>query len=192
MKKNRELRALARTQLKGSWLEAIGVCLVYYVAVIAANIVPGIGPLIISGPLTLGLLGYFHLKAKGGNTLFENLFDGFKQFSSGLVLNLLLFVFIFLWSLLLFIPGIIKCFSYSMSFFIVRDNPEIGAMAAITKSRKMMKGHKGKLFGLCFSFIGWGFLCILTFGIGFLWLYPYMISSLANFYEDLKENQTTE
>jgi uncharacterized membrane protein len=54
-----------------------------------------------------------------------------------------------------------------------------------------MNGNKGKLFGLYLSFIGWGILCILTLGIGFLWLYPYVSLSLANFYEDIKQNQST-
>jgi len=76
-----------------------------------------------------------------------------------------------------------------MAFFILHDNPDIGASEAITRSKKMMYGHKGKLFGLCLSFIGWGILCCFTFGIGFLWLCPYINLSIANFYEDLKQNQ---
>jgi uncharacterized membrane protein len=76
-----------------------------------------------------------------------------------------------------------------MAFYILRDNPDIGAAEAITKSRQMMAGYKGKLFGLYLSFIGWMLLCFLSLGIGFLWLYPYISLSVANFYEDLKRNQ---
>ena len=189
MKKNREIRALARTQLKGSWLEAVGVSFVYYLIISASSVILGLGPFVLSGPLTLGLYGYFLLKIKGERTQFENLFDGFKQFGSGIILFLLDFIFLFLWSLLLIVPGIIKYFSYSMAFFILKDNPEIGAKEAITRSRKMMNGYKWKLFCLYFSFVGWCLLCVLTLCIGFLWLFPYMYISLANFYNDLKENQ---
>jgi uncharacterized membrane protein len=76
-----------------------------------------------------------------------------------------------------------------MAFFILCDNPDIGAVEAITRSRKMMVGYKGKLFGLYLSFIGWALLCCLSFGIGFLWLGPYINLSVTNFYENLKQNR---
>ena len=190
MKTNSELRALARSQLKGSWLIAVGLTLIYCIIIGASNIIPGIGPLFIGGPLTFGFLGYFLKKARGEQVEIENLFDGFKLFGSTFLLYLLQCIFIALWSCLLIIPGIVKCLSYSMSFFILKDNPEIGAMEAINQSRKMMVGHKGKLFLLCLSFSGWIFLTCLSFGIGLLWLYPYMSLSIANFYEGLKQNQS--
>jgi len=189
MKKNSELRALARAQLHGSWLLAVGVILIYTIIIGASNIIPGIGTLVITGPLTFGLMGYFLNKARGESAEFENLFDGFKLFLKSFLLCLLEFVFITLWSLLFIVPGIIKSFSYSMAYFILKDNPDIGTAEAITRSRKMMVGYKGKLFGLYLSFIGWILLCCLTLGIGFLWLYPYMTLSVANFYEDLKNSQ---
>ena len=189
MKENRELRAMARAQLKGGWLPAVGMYMVYCV-IICASVCVGIGPLVLGGPLLLGVFGYFLKKARGEMTQLENLFDGFKLFGSSFLLHLLSALFIGLWTCLFIVPGIVKCFSYSMSFFILRDNPEIGATEAITRSRKMMNGYKGKLFCLCLSFIGWGFLCCLSFGIGFFWLAPYMILTLTNFYEDLKKNQT--
>ena len=188
MKTNKELRALARAQLKGGWGLAIGILLIYCLICSASNIVPGIGMLILSGPLTLGFMGFFIKKVRGEDVKVENLFDGFSNFGTSLLLYILQGIFIMLWSLLLVVPGIVKCFSYSMAFYILRDNPDIGAMEAITRSRIMMNGYKGKLFGLCFSFIGWCLLCVITFGIGYLWLAPYMCQAFANFYEDLKKN----
>jgi uncharacterized membrane protein len=91
--------------------------------------------------------------------------------------------------LLFIVPGIIKTLSYSMAFFILRDNPDIGASAALTASREMMNGYKGKLFWLYVSFIGWILLSALTCGIVLLWVKPYMTLTLANFYEDLKKNR---
>ena len=187
MKDSRELRALARSQLQGSWLPAVGMFLVYSIILCASGGVV-VGPLVLGGPLLLGFLGYFLKKARGEFVRLENLFDGFKLFGSCFLLYLLQAIFITLWTCLFIIPGIVKCFSYSMSFFILRDNPGIGASEAITRSRQMMYGHKGQLFYLVLSFIGWGILCCFSFGIGFLWLVPYMALSVANFYEDLKNN----
>jgi uncharacterized membrane protein len=157
MKDNYELRAAARTQLKGTWGEAIGLMLIYSVISGAASMVVGVGGIIVSGPLTLGCTGYFIRKARGEEAQIENLFEGFKTFLPSFLLFLLQMIFITLWSMLLFVPGIVKCFSYSMSYYILRDNPGMGASQAITASRKMMKGYKGKLFGLCLSFLAGGF-----------------------------------
>lgn len=74
-----------------------------------------------------------------------------------------------------------------MTPYILNDNPELGPNEARLKSIEMMRGHKGKLFGLDLSFIGWFLLCILSLGIGFIWLTPYVKSSYAAFYLDLKE-----
>jgi uncharacterized membrane protein len=186
MKKNAELRAMARVQLKGTWLAAVGMVLVYFIVLWISSLLL-IGPLILGGPLALGYTGYFLKKSRSETVKLGNLFDGFKQFGSSFLLYLLQGIFIMLWSCLLIIPGIVKSFSYSMTFYIMKDNPKIGALEAITQSRKMMVGYKGKLFCLYLSFIGWGLLCCLSFGIGFLWLAPYASMSITNFYEELKK-----
>jgi len=185
MKANSELRAIARAQLKGSWLPAVGVCLVYFVILGVSGFLY-VGPLVLGGPLLLGFTGYFLKKVRGETVKFENLFDGFKQFVPSLLLYLVQSVFLALWFCLLIVPGIVKSLSYSMTFYLMRDNPGIGATDAITRSRKMMDGYKGRLFLLYLSFIGWAILSCITFGIGFLWLIPYISVSTANFYEELK------
>jgi uncharacterized membrane protein len=188
MKTNAELRAAARSQLKGAWLAAVGLVLVYSLIISTASLFAGIGLIILGGPLTIGYLGYFSKKARGEGVSFGNLFDGFDDsFGRSFLLCLLQGIFIFLWSLLFCIPGIVKALSYSMSFFILRDNPGMKALDAVTASRRMMNGYKGKLFCLYCGFIGWALLCTLSFGIGYLWLCPYITLSLANFYEDLKQ-----
>lgn len=96
-------------------------------------------------------------------------------------------VYTLLWSLLLIIPGIVKACSYAMTPYILYDNPKLQGNAAIELSMRMMRGHKMKLCVLYLSFIGWFLLCILTLGIGFLWLKPYVQASKAAFYEDVKE-----
>ena len=96
---------------------------------------------------------------------------------------------VLLWTLLLIIPGIIMTFAYAMTPYILEEHPEIGAWEASTRSREMMKGHKFDLFWLYLSFIGWAILGILTFGIGYLWLSPYVSCSEIGFYNDLKAEQ---
>ena len=117
----------------------------------------------------------------------ENIFEGFQNFKSAVGAYLLMLLFIFLWMLLLIIPGIIAAFSYSMTFYILADDPSISPMDAIDKSKAMMKGKKWKYFLLNLRFLGWALLCLLTFGIGFLWLIPYIQVSIAKFYDDIKE-----
>jgi uncharacterized membrane protein len=189
MKENSELRALARNQLHGTWLAAAGMFFIYCICITGSSSLVGVGLLILGGPLTVGLCGYFLRKTRGETAKVENLFDGFKIFRSSFLLFLLQGIFIILWSCLFFVPGIVKSFSYSMAFFILRDNPDTGALEAINISRKMMNGYKGKLFCLYLSFIGWFILCSLTLGIGSFWLGPYIDLSVANFYEYIKQNQ---
>jgi uncharacterized membrane protein len=98
-------------------------------------------------------------------------------------------IFVILWTLLFIIPGIIKSISYSQTFFLLKDRPELSPLQAITESKKRMKGLKGKYFLLGLSFIGWGILSICTLGIGFLWLVPYASTTLAAFYNELIATQ---
>lgn len=141
--------------------------------------------LILGGPL---LVGYKMIakKAMDGETVkIDTLFDGFKDFTRTLVLYLLNTIFVFLWTLLLIVPGIIKSYSYSMSYYILIDNPDLSSDEARKKSMEMMKGHKWKLFCLDLSFIGWGILCVLTFGILSFWIQPYQECARVNFYNNL-------
>ena len=73
-----------------------------------------------------------------------------------------------------------------MTPFILRDNPEMKNNEAIELSMKMMNGHKVDLFWLYLTFIGWGILCVLTLGIGYFWLAPYVQASMVQFYEEVK------
>jgi uncharacterized membrane protein len=94
--------------------------------------------------------------------------------------------------LLLIIPGIIAALSYSMTFFIIADDESIEPMEALKKSKKMMEGYKLKLFYLSIRFFGLALLCILTLGIGFLWLIPYTYVTMAKFYDDIKDNPAVQ
>ncbi|MGV8877562.1 MAG: DUF975 family protein [Sphingobacteriaceae bacterium] len=189
--KNVELMRMARASLNGKWGLAIGTLLVYMAIAVVPQIIPIVGPiavLIITGPLGLGL-AYFSLSiSRNQDAKLEQIFEGFNNFVTALVAYLLMLLFILLWMLLLIIPGIMAAIAYSMTFYILADDPSIKPMDAIDKSKKMMDGYKWKYFCLGLRFFGLALLCLLTLGIGFLWLLPYMYVTMANFYEDIKSN----
>lgn len=139
-------------------------------------------------PLSVGAANAFHkLLVAGDNNLTSNMFSmALGNYWHKVWGMLLVGIFISLWSLLLVIPGIIKAFSYSMTPYILEENPELSANEAIDRSRAMMRGHKFDLFWLYLSFIGWAILCLFTAGIGFLWLAPYVTTTQAAFYEEVK------
>ena len=110
------------------------------------------------------------------------LFDRFGIFFKAVGLKIYMGFFVLLWSLLFIIPGIVASYRYSMAPYIMAENPDIGIREAVNMSKQMMAGHKGRLFGLHWSFFGWALLCALTLGIGNLWLNPYMNAAQAAFY----------
>ena len=144
---------------------------------------------ILALPLTWGFQTLFLGAVRGGEATAKDMFEGYNKelFSRVLTTTLLYYVYVFLWSLLLLIPGCIKSYSYAMTPYILKDNPEMKNNAAIEESMRIMNGHKLELFLLDLSFIGWALLSFLTCGIGFLWLVPYMNMARVNFYEDLKK-----
>ena len=119
----------------------------------------------------------------------EELFSQFHRFKQGFLQSFLRGLYVALWSLLFVIPGIIAHYKYSMTPFLMADNPEMTAKEAIAASCELMDGHKGELFTLGLTFIGWDLLAMLTLGIGYLWLNPYKNAAYAAFYRDLITNR---
>lgn len=114
-----------------------------------------------------------------------NLFSYFSYWKTTALTKFLKMIYILLWSLLFVIPGIIAIFNYAMTEYILAENPEMSANEVINRSKQMMKGNRMRLFWLEISFIGWSILCILTFGIGFLWLNPYKYAAETIFYREI-------
>jgi uncharacterized membrane protein len=192
VKENKELMAEARESLSGNWGLAIGTFLVYGIIISSLQFIPVVGSvlaLFIAGPMLVGVSMFSLSLSRGENARLEQIFEGFKNYGTVLGAYLLMVLFIFLWVLLLIIPGIIAAIAYSQTFYILAEDDTIGSMDALKKSKEMMDGYKWKYFCLGLRFIGWALLCILTLGIGFLWLSPYIQISNAKFYEDLKNNQ---
>lgn len=195
-----EIRSAARAALRGHWGEAAMLTFVYslicglFSATTSAAfdlITPGLGTLvsILLYPMGWSFAIMFLMNSRGEEDPFSigHLFDGYKDFKRITLTALLQTIYIVLWTLLLIIPGIVKSMSYAMTYFILKDHPELKYNSAIELSMKMMDGHKWELFWLYLTFIGWGILCIFTLGIGFFWLNAYISASIAQFYEQVKE-----
>lgn len=200
MKTNQEYKNAALAALKGNWTSAV-LCALAYLAIAVVPSVLGSNEgnyvmMIVSWacsicvcmPLGVGIyVTYRSLYHEADARLTENAFKvAFGNWQHNVIGMLLVSVFTFLWTLLLIIPGVIKALAYSMTPFILNDNPELSPNEAINLSMKMMDGHKWDFFLLCISFIGWGLLSIFTLCIGFLWVIPYEYTAIAAFYEDVK------
>ncbi len=130
---------------------------------------------------------------RGDNPSYGNLLDGFGFFWRILLLNILVDLFVSLWSLLFIVPGVIAALRYSQATLILIDHPEYSVMDCIRASKQMMRGHKGELFWLELSFIGWSLLVSLSSvpGLWFfsglqVWTVPYMSMTFVLYYEVLR------
>lgn len=140
----------------------------------------------VEGTLTIGL-AIMSLRAfKGKPVKASNVFDGFKNLGQSLGLSYLMVVKIILWTLLFIIPGIIASLRYSMAYYLVAEDPELGPSEALKKSGEMMMGHKWEFFVLGLSFILWYLLIPLTLGLAIFWVLPYQQLTYAAFYRRLK------
>lgn len=204
----------ARLTLKGKWFEAIAVGLIYS-AIIAGgtsssttsatvssesdvaffimlfSFVITVGLLLIDGAVTLGYYDYNLRLACGQPAPFSLLFSKLSDWKKSLGWLLLHTLYILLWSLLFIIPGIIKSYGYSMSGYLLLQNPNLTPSQSLAESQRMMKGHKMELFMLDLSFIGWMLVSVLTCGIGFLALVPYIQQARAHFFLTLVNSRQT-
>ena len=187
---NRDLMLRARNSLQGKWGAAIGISVVYFLlsAVTGSSNFMRLVGLIVNGPLAVGLHVVFLSLVRNRELRFGQLFEGFSSFLNALAAYLLMLLFIVLWSLLLIVPGIVAACSYSMTMFIIADNPAIDGLEAIRRSKKMMYGNRWRLCCLGGRYTGWFLLGIVTCGIGFIWIGPYMMAGFAHFYQDLIDN----
>lgn len=149
----------------------------------------GIVVFLLAPVLTLGVHHVYLKAAKNENPHFSEMFSKMSQFGTAFVTNLLIGIFVFLWSLLLIIPGIIASYSYSMAYFVLAEHPELSALEAIKESKRIMKGHKWELFVLQLSFFWWYLLCIPTLGLAMVYVIPYIEMAKANFYNRVKQEE---
>ena len=191
MKTRAEIKEIAKQRFYGKYWLCVGVnVLVVFIVGSAAGASAGIGSLLLTGPLTIGLnafcLSIFRGSDEGASL--DAVFDkGFSNFGRKLGGYLWMQLFTFLWSLLFVVPGIVKALSYAMTPYILTDCPNVPAQDALKLSMRMMKGHKWELFVFYLSFLGWGVLNALTLGLlGVFFLAPYQSNALAGYYDELK------
>ena len=201
------LRSVARQALQGKWGNVFGGAILYvilttvpifilnYVIPVDAflidipeseykyNVLVDIYNVIIMGPMTLGFTRFILnlFRQKPATPL--DVLNGFEQFLKSLGLYIVMGIFVFLWSLLLIVPGIIAVYRYGMAFNILADNPDIKILDAIRLSSRMMFGNKMKLFCLQLSFIGWFIFGAFTMGVGMIYVQPYYASANIAMYE---------
>lgn len=207
MKSNQYYKNEALSALRGNWANALVATIIlvalalffssndainsYYQRIV---INPFIGyslsfvSLFVLLPLAVGYSNSMRvLLETGDNRLTNNSFSlGFGNWLHVVWGMILSTIYIFLWTLLLIIPGIIKSYSYALTPYILVEHPEMSANDAIEESMRLMDGHKFDLFYLQLSFIGWAILSILSLGLGFFWLIPYQMTAQAAFYRDIK------
>ncbi len=143
---------------------------------------------IVMSVVTAGFLIFLlHTVRQTGQAAYANLLDGFGSFFRIVILDLLMGLFIFLWSLLLVVPGIIAAYRYSQALYILLDNPDKSPLECIRESKAIMNGHKTELFWLDLSFLGWyilGMFPIFGFAVR-VWATPYITTTKTLFYERL-------
>ena len=152
------------------------------------GLVYGIICLIIGSGVSVGYAKLNLDIVDGGSASVGTIFSMFGRWKSALWSRILIGIRVMLWSLLFVIPGIVASYSYAMVGFVLADHPEMSASEALAESKRIMRGNRWRLFCLNLSFIGWSFLCVFTFGIGYLWLLPYIQAANAAFYREVKSS----
>ena len=188
MKSISTLKNEAKESLRGKWGSAAIVTLLFCIVSGCTCGAPGLGYFFLALPLEFGFSIAFLRLLHGDAEMLDNTFSSsFESYLHKVGTGALRWLYVFLWSLLLIVPGIIKSFAYAMVPYILEESPSLSAEQTLDLSSAMMKGHKMDLFLMYLSFIGWAILCLFTLGIGYLFLTPYVRATTAAFYEDVKE-----
>ncbi|MDA9892993.1 DUF975 family protein [Flavobacteriaceae bacterium] len=187
-----QLMQKARTLLAPHWVLSIGVCLVYGLAVAVPAELNSYGEMLsflLAGPLQLGLCFFFLNLVRGEETRFELLFEGFKPLLTVLLSYAIIAALTIVGLILLIVPGIIVALGFSMTYYVIADDPEITFQVALEQSWKLTDGYKMELLVLNLRFIPWYLLGLLCLIVGVFAVIPWHNTTLALYYEHLKEQQ---
>ena len=188
----------ARAALKANYWSIVGWTVLGMAIIVACFLVSNIpflgivglaGTIFVMPVVSCGLDYYSYRIYKGDKAGSAELFAGFdsKRFIHVVGGFWWMTLFTWLWSLLFIIPGIVKSISYSMTGYILIDQPEVSAKDALKLSMAMTYGHKGEIFVMSLSFIGWMILASITSGIvGVFYVYPYYFITMGGYYYELK------
>lgn len=186
-----QLMQKARTLLATHWVLSIGVCFVYSLVAVPAelNSYGEMLSFLLAGPLQLGLCFFFLNLVRGEETRFELLFKGFKPLLTVLLCYAIIAALTIVGLILLIVPGIIVALGFSMTYYIIADDPEITFQVALEQSWKLTDGYKMELWVLNLRFIPWYILGLLCLIVGVFAVIPWHNTTLALYYEHLKEQQ---
>ena len=153
-----------------------------------------IAAFVIGGPalanvVAVGFAAAYMAIIRTGKANITSVFEGWNSFGPAFVAGILVPLYTCFWTMLFWIPGIIKSYAYAMTNYIIRDNPDMTANEAITESRRLMRGNKWRLFILDLSFIWWDILCVLTLGILTIYVIPFKLAARAAFYDAVKSSK---
>ncbi len=147
----------------------------------------------IVNPLEVGIRRFFARNLKEEANIREVCYAFDHNYKNSVKIMFLRELYVFLWSLLFIIPGIIKAYEYRMIPYLLEENPDISKEEAFALSRSMMVGNRWKAFVLDLSFLGWYILSGFTFGIlGIFYVNPYVAQTRAALYQKLKGNKLQE
>ena len=165
--------------------ETINVIMPFAAAAVSVFSLVALAAKIALVPISYGYKKVLLQEVDGKKIQIKDMFSLYKKFGKVLGLEIVIYLKILAWTLLFIVPGIVAAYRYSLAGYIFAENPEMGIMEAINESRRLMKGFKGKLFGLDMSFIGWTLLSALTLGVLFVfYVGPYYYASCAVFYRE--------
>ena len=197
---NKQIMKDAQDSLKGKWGISIAAWLIVRIITIMVSLIGGylinedwggnILSLFIVPPMGVGMALFF-LNLYDGNKLeIRTIFNPFKEvWLNSVLAYFMMIVIIFIGSILFIIPGIIASLMFSQAFYIIAEDNKIDPYNALVKSKKMMEGNKWKLFKIILRILLLAIVCILTLGIGFIWLAPYQNAVYAKFYNTIKEGK---
>ena len=197
---NNQIMKEAQESLKGKWGISIAACLIAGVITIMITILGGylinedwggnLLSLFVTPPIGVGLALFF-LNIHSGNKLeIKTIFNPFKDvWLNSVLAYFMMIVIILIGFLLFFIPGVIVTLMFSQVLYIIAEDNKIDPYNALVKSKKMMEGNKWKLFKIRLIIILLSIVCVLTLGIGFIWLAPYQNAVYAKFYNVIKQGK---
>lgn len=191
-----DLMKSSKDVLEGKWGLAIGTNIVFLLLSTGISAISQKYPslailsIVIAGPIGVGLSNFALKLSRNEEARFEDAFSGFSNFLNSFVAYLLMLIFVLGATLLFIIPGIIVGIALSMTYFILAEDDTISGLDALKLSHQMMDGHKMTFFFLSLRYLGLFLLCLLTLGIGFFWLIPYVYVTNAKFYDSIKDNNT--
>lgn len=183
---------LAREKLRGFWNQGALFSLVCFLLLLGVSALCHFMPLLTGvSSILSGIIGlaysYWALSFYRTGEINKKAFEfAFRRLGVAIWAAFVMGIYIFLWTLLLIIPGILAILNYSMTLFVLSEDRNISIGDAIRRSKKMMYGHRWKLFVLNLYFWLLAIGALFTLGIGFFWLVPYMYVTYAAFYERIK------